>query len=221
MLSVSAQLNMSSPCLPHTTTVAWSCKKLLTALLVSTRALLTCPAVLACCPVLLCCPAALSNPAASNPVLLCRAVSCCVPPQVWEEVIIMLPPHITIVMLSATVPNVMDFADWVGRTKNRVVFVSGTHAPIHVNPIPQHACAALLPSSQQAMPDANYIICSRRSHLHLDSDVKGKARAARLPAGQFCCMHVCGVVVCCPAATNKPPVPLKHNAYDVDTPCRT
>jgi hypothetical protein len=45
--------------------------------------------------------------------------------QVWEEVIIMLPPHITIVMLSATLPNVMDFADWVGRTKNRVVYVSG------------------------------------------------------------------------------------------------
>eukprot|EP00775_Hariotina_reticulata_P010880 gene10880-11034_t len=44
---------------------------------------------------------------------------------VWEEVIIMLPPHITIVMLSATVPNVMDFADWVGRTKNRVVYVTG------------------------------------------------------------------------------------------------
>ena len=37
----------------------------------------------------------------------------------------MLPPHITIVMLSATLPNVMDFADWVGRTKNRVVYVSG------------------------------------------------------------------------------------------------
>lgn len=44
---------------------------------------------------------------------------------VWEEVIIMLPPHITIVMLSATVPNVMDFADWVGRTKNRIVYVTG------------------------------------------------------------------------------------------------
>jgi antiviral helicase SKI2 len=44
---------------------------------------------------------------------------------VWEEVIIMLPPHVTIVMLSATVPNVMDFADWVGRTKARVVYVSG------------------------------------------------------------------------------------------------
>ncbi|GBF97557.1 hypothetical protein Rsub_10158 [Raphidocelis subcapitata] len=45
---------------------------------------------------------------------------------VWEEVIIMLPPHVTIVMLSATVPNVMDFADWVGRTKGRVVYVSAT-----------------------------------------------------------------------------------------------
>jgi Lhr-like helicase len=44
---------------------------------------------------------------------------------VWEEVIIMLPPHITIVMLSATVPNVMEFASWVGRTKNRVIHVTG------------------------------------------------------------------------------------------------
>jgi hypothetical protein len=44
---------------------------------------------------------------------------------VWEEVIIMLPPHITIVMLSATVPNVTEFASWVGRTKNRVIYVTG------------------------------------------------------------------------------------------------
>ena len=32
---------------------------------------------------------------------------------VWEETIIMLPEHIGIIMLSATVPNAMDFADWV------------------------------------------------------------------------------------------------------------
>jgi antiviral helicase SKI2 len=36
---------------------------------------------------------------------------------VWEETIIMLPEHIGIIMLSATVPNHMDFANWVGRTK--------------------------------------------------------------------------------------------------------
>ncbi|KAK9802049.1 hypothetical protein WJX73_006832 [Symbiochloris irregularis] len=45
---------------------------------------------------------------------------------VWEEVIIMLPAHVNLVLLSATVPNVMDFADWVGRTKRKVVYVTGT-----------------------------------------------------------------------------------------------
>lgn len=47
---------------------------------------------------------------------------------VWEEVIIMLPPHIGIVMLSATVPNVKDFAEWVGRTKRRKIYIMGDRA---------------------------------------------------------------------------------------------
>lgn len=33
---------------------------------------------------------------------------------VWEEVIIMLPEHVGIILLSATVPNTKEFADWVG-----------------------------------------------------------------------------------------------------------
>lgn len=45
---------------------------------------------------------------------------------VWEEVIIMLPEHVNLVLLSATVPNVMEFADWVGRTKRQIVYVTGT-----------------------------------------------------------------------------------------------
>lgn len=32
----------------------------------------------------------------------------------WEEVIIMLPDHVNIILLSATVPNTKEFADWVG-----------------------------------------------------------------------------------------------------------
>ena len=39
----------------------------------------------------------------------------------------MLPEHIGIVMLSATVPNAMDFADWVGRTKGRQIYVQSTY----------------------------------------------------------------------------------------------
>ncbi len=33
---------------------------------------------------------------------------------VWEEVIIMLPDHVNIILLSATVPNAQEFAEWVG-----------------------------------------------------------------------------------------------------------
>ncbi|EGR32541.1 hypothetical protein IMG5_078670 [Ichthyophthirius multifiliis] len=45
---------------------------------------------------------------------------------VWEETIIMLPESIGLVMLSATAPNYMDFADWVGRTKKKNIFVQKT-----------------------------------------------------------------------------------------------
>lgn len=45
---------------------------------------------------------------------------------VWEEVIIMLPPHVTLILLSATVPNTMEFAEWIGRTKQSNIFVIST-----------------------------------------------------------------------------------------------
>ncbi|KAL7016749.1 hypothetical protein ACKWTF_010116 [Chironomus riparius] len=46
---------------------------------------------------------------------------------VWEEVLILLPDHVCIVMLSATVPNYLEFANWVGRTKRKKVYVVCTH----------------------------------------------------------------------------------------------
>jgi antiviral helicase SKI2 len=42
---------------------------------------------------------------------------------VWEEVFVKLPDHIGIVMLSATFSNYAEFAEWVGRTKNKKVFM--------------------------------------------------------------------------------------------------
>ncbi|QPG73026.1 hypothetical protein FOA43_000330 [Brettanomyces nanus] len=45
---------------------------------------------------------------------------------VWEEVIIMLPPHIKMILLSATVPNTYEFASWIGRTKQKDIYVIST-----------------------------------------------------------------------------------------------
>ena len=45
---------------------------------------------------------------------------------VWEEVIIMLPEYVTLILLSATVPNTKEFASWVGRTKKKDIYVIST-----------------------------------------------------------------------------------------------
>ncbi|CAL1541570.1 unnamed protein product [Lymnaea stagnalis] len=45
---------------------------------------------------------------------------------VWEEVLIMLPSHVNVILLSATVPNHMEFADWVGRIKRKKIYVVST-----------------------------------------------------------------------------------------------
>lgn len=53
---------------------------------------------------------------------------------VWEEVLILLSSQVQIVMLSATVPNTLEFANWVGRTKQRKVIVCATHhRPVPLN----------------------------------------------------------------------------------------
>lgn len=45
---------------------------------------------------------------------------------VWEEVLILLPDHVNIIMLSATVPNALKFSNWVGLTKRKKVYVIST-----------------------------------------------------------------------------------------------
>ncbi|XP_072985738.1 DExH-box ATP-dependent RNA helicase DExH11 isoform X1 [Typha latifolia] len=55
---------------------------------------------------------------------------------VWEEVIIMLPRHVNIILLSATVPNTVEFADWIGRTKQKKIRVTGTTR----RPVPLEHC---------------------------------------------------------------------------------
>ncbi|XP_065647827.1 superkiller complex protein 2 isoform X2 [Hydra vulgaris] len=45
---------------------------------------------------------------------------------VYEEVLIMLPSHVGIILLSATVPNTLEFASWIGKTKQKEVYVVQT-----------------------------------------------------------------------------------------------
>lgn len=55
---------------------------------------------------------------------------------VWEEVIIMLPPYVKFVLLSATVPNTFEFANWIGRTKQKNIYVISTPkrpVPLEIN----------------------------------------------------------------------------------------
>lgn len=46
---------------------------------------------------------------------------------VWEESIILMPDHINMVFLSATVPNSLEIARWIGRTKQKTVYVIDHH----------------------------------------------------------------------------------------------
>lgn len=55
---------------------------------------------------------------------------------VWEEVIIMLPQHVKFILLSATVPNTYEFASWIGRTKQKNIYVISTPkrpVPLQIN----------------------------------------------------------------------------------------
>ncbi|KAI0001768.1 NUC185 domain-containing protein [Russula vinacea] len=71
---------------------------------------------------------------------------------VWEEVIIMLPDHVNIILLSATVPNAKEFADWVGRTKKKDIYVIYTAK----RPVPlEHYLYASTSREMYKIVDAN------------------------------------------------------------------
>lgn len=90
---------------------------------------------------------------------------------VWEESIILLPPEVTIVMLSATVPNAMEFAKWVGRTKQRPVYVVSTPkrpVPLSHQIFVKGEVYPLFDTSQKRFLEANY----RRASTHHKESTK-------------------------------------------------
>ncbi|KAK5578123.1 hypothetical protein RB653_003076 [Dictyostelium firmibasis] len=77
---------------------------------------------------------------------------------VWEEVIIMLPPYVKMVFLSATVSNPLEFAQWIGRTKQLPIYVIGTtKRPIpleHYIHTPSNELFKIVDSSRNFIPSA-------------------------------------------------------------------
>lgn len=71
---------------------------------------------------------------------------------VWEEVIIMLPEHVTLILLSATVPNTYEFASWVGRTKQKDIYVIST--------------------PKRPVPLEHYLWAGKKIHKLVDSEKK-------------------------------------------------
>ena len=46
---------------------------------------------------------------------------------VWEEILILLPQNIGLIMLRATIPNYLEFAKWIGSVKKATVFIEITY----------------------------------------------------------------------------------------------
>uniref|UniRef100_T1IQX5 Helicase SKI2W n=1 Tax=Strigamia maritima TaxID=126957 RepID=T1IQX5_STRMM len=80
---------------------------------------------------------------------------------VWEEVLIMLPEQVNIIMLSATVPNELEFAHWVGKTKKRKVYVIRTM----VRPVP--LVHYLYTGSGGKSKDENFLIVNSKTKFEM------------------------------------------------------
>lgn len=104
---------------------------------------------------------------------------------VWEEVIIMLPEHVTLILLSATVPNTYEFASWIGRTKKKDIYViSTTKRPV---PLEHYLWAdkrmfkivdANRSFTEKGWKDANDALSGRDKQIAAEQKAKEKEDAA-------------------------------------------
>ncbi|KAM0680353.1 ATP-dependent RNA helicase mtr4 [Glugoides intestinalis] len=71
---------------------------------------------------------------------------------VWEETIILLPRHIRMVFLSATIPNALEFAEWIAHIQQQVVHVVYTEKRI-------------IPLVHYFLTDEMYLVKDGKFHL--------------------------------------------------------
>lgn len=65
---------------------------------------------------------------------------------VWEEIMIYLPPRIPLLMLSATIGNADQIAQWLEKVRgNRCIVINETKRPVPLHPIFFHPSGTLMP----------------------------------------------------------------------------
>ncbi len=72
---------------------------------------------------------------------------------VWEETIILLPRQVRYVFLSATIPNAMQFAEWIAQTHQQachVVYTNFRPTPLQHYLFPEAARASTSSSTRRA-----------------------------------------------------------------------
>ncbi|KAF7716228.1 Antiviral helicase [Penicillium ucsense] len=105
---------------------------------------------------------------------------------VWEEVIIMLPEHVTLILLSATVPNTYEFASWVGRTKKKDIYVIST--PKRPVPLEHYLWAGkekfkIVDSNKRFIEGgwkkANDVLSGKEARLKKEAEAQAQAQSQR------------------------------------------
>ena len=92
---------------------------------------------------------------------------------VWEEVIIMLPKSVKVILLSATIPNATEFADWVGRARHSPIYVISTLK----RPVPLEHWVYQPPNKlvQIVDPERKFLIENYNSQLLINGAKKGSS----------------------------------------------
>ncbi|GAW80164.1 DEAD/DEAH box helicase [Plasmodium gonderi] len=100
---------------------------------------------------------------------------------IWEESIIMLPSHVQILLLSATVPNYLEFADWVGFTKKKEIISISTKK----RPVPLLHYIYAYDTIFQIMDEKNKIYSSAFKEIYIKVREKEQLKATSNAKGHL------------------------------------
>src|SRR6476646_3067335 len=92
---------------------------------------------------------------------------------VWEEVIIHLPPDVSVVSLSATVSNAEEFGAWLGEVRGDTAVIVEEHRPV---PLWQHMMVG--PSMYDLFVDETATPGERVETTHVTPELLGAIRAS-------------------------------------------